>query len=39
MATFDGGVPLMNQTYGVTRAQAEKAFGDRLKVFLSPSGV
>ncbi len=28
-----GGVPLLNQTYGVTRAQAQKAFGDRLKVF------
>lgn len=28
-----GGVPLLNQTYGVGAAQAEKAFGDRLKVF------
>lgn len=28
-----GGVPLLNQTYGVTRAQAQKALGDRLKVF------
>lgn len=28
-----GGVPLLNQTYGVGAAQADKAFGDRLKVF------
>ena len=28
-----GGVPLLNQTYGVTRLQAEKAFKDRLKKF------
>jgi len=28
-----GGIPLLNQTYGVTRAQAQKALGDRLKVF------
>jgi hypothetical protein len=28
-----GGVPLFNQTYGVTRAQAQKALGDRLKTF------
>src|SRR5260370_27586982 len=28
-----GGIPLLNQTYGVTPAQAQKAFGDRLKVF------
>jgi FAD/FMN-containing dehydrogenase len=28
-----GGAPLLNQTYGVTRAQAEKAFGDRLTTF------
>jgi FAD/FMN-containing dehydrogenase len=28
-----GGVPLLNQTPGVTRSQAEKAFNDRLKQF------
>jgi FAD binding domain/D-arabinono-1,4-lactone oxidase len=28
-----GGVPLLNQTPGVTRPQVEKAFGDRLKKF------
>ena len=28
-----GGVPLLNQTYGVTRLQAKKAFKDRLKQF------
>ena len=28
-----GGVPLLNQTYGVTRLQAEKAFKERLKKF------
>ena len=27
------GIPLLNQTYGITRAQAQKAFGDRLKLF------
>jgi FAD/FMN-containing dehydrogenase len=27
-----GGIPLFNQTYGVTRPQAQKAFGDRLKL-------
>ncbi len=27
-----GGVPLFNQTYGVTRPQAQKAFADRLKI-------
>jgi hypothetical protein len=26
------GIPLFNQTFGVTRAQAQKAFGDRLKL-------
>ena len=28
-----GGAPLLNQTYGVTRAQAQKSLGDRLKIF------
>jgi len=28
-----GGIPLFNQTFGVTRPQAQKALGDRLKVF------
>jgi hypothetical protein len=28
-----GGLPLFNQTYGITPAQAQKAFGDRLKTF------
>jgi FAD/FMN-containing dehydrogenase len=28
-----GGIPLLNQTFGVTRAQAQKALGDRLKLF------
>lgn len=28
-----GGVPLMNQTYGLTPALVQKAFGDRLKTF------
>ncbi|MGH9357541.1 MAG: FAD-binding protein [Terriglobia bacterium] len=28
-----GGLPLLNQTYGVTRAQAQTALGNRLKVF------
>jgi hypothetical protein len=28
-----GGVPLLNQTYGVTRLQAAKAFKDRLREF------
>ncbi len=28
-----GGRPLMNQTFGFTRAQAQKALGDRLKLF------
>jgi FAD/FMN-containing dehydrogenase len=28
-----GGVPLFNQTYGVTPAIARKAFGDRLRIF------
>jgi hypothetical protein len=27
------GVPLLNQTFGVTRAIAQKAFGDRLKAW------
>jgi FAD/FMN-containing dehydrogenase len=27
------GIPLMNQTLGITRAQAQKALGDRLKTF------
>jgi FAD/FMN-containing dehydrogenase len=29
----NGGIPLMNQTLGITRAQAKKAWGDRLKIF------
>jgi hypothetical protein len=28
-----GGIPLFNQTYGITGAQAQKAWGDKLKVF------
>ncbi len=28
-----GGIPLLNQTFGVTRIQAQKALGDRLKLF------
>ena len=28
-----GGIPLFNQTNGITPAQAQKAWGDRLKVF------
>ncbi len=28
-----GGIPLPNQTFGVTRAQAQKALGSRLKLF------
>jgi hypothetical protein len=28
-----GGIPLLNQTSRVTRAQSEKGLGDRLKVF------
>ena len=28
-----GGIPLLNQTFGVTRAQAQKALGDRWKLF------
>jgi FAD/FMN-containing dehydrogenase len=28
-----GGAPLLNQTYGVTRAQAQKSLGGRLKIF------
>lgn len=28
-----GGIPLMNQTLGITRAQAQQALGDRLKTF------
>jgi|SRR5579875_1013076 len=28
-----GGVPLLNQTWGVTRALAQKALGERLKLF------
>ncbi len=28
-----GGIPLFNQTYGITPAQAQKAWGDRLKAF------
>jgi hypothetical protein len=28
-----GGIPLFNQTYGITPAQAQKAWGDKLKVF------
>jgi len=27
------GIPLMNQTLGITRAQAQQALGDRLKLF------
>jgi hypothetical protein len=27
------GRPLLNQTYGVTRAQAQRAFGGRLRAF------
>ena len=27
------GIPLMNQTLGITRAQAQQALGDRLKIF------
>jgi FAD/FMN-containing dehydrogenase len=30
-----GGVPLFNQTYGLTRDQVQAAFGDRLDVFRS----
>jgi FAD/FMN-containing dehydrogenase len=30
-----GGVPLFNQTYGLTRDQVERAFGDRLELFRS----
>jgi FAD/FMN-containing dehydrogenase len=28
-----GGIPLLNQTFGLTPAMVQKAFGDRLKVF------
>jgi hypothetical protein len=28
-----GGKPLLNQTYGLTPAIVQKAFGDRLKTF------
>ena len=28
-----GGMPLFNQTWGITRAIAQKAFGDRLRIF------
>ena len=28
-----GGVPLFNQTFGLTRPQVEKAFGDRIDLF------
>jgi D-arabinono-1,4-lactone oxidase len=28
-----GGIPLFNQTFGITRSQAQKALGDRLKLF------
>jgi hypothetical protein len=28
-----GGIPLFNQTFGITPAQAQKAWGDRLKTF------
>ena len=28
-----GGVPLFNQTWGITRPQVEKAFGERLRLF------
>jgi hypothetical protein len=28
-----GGIPLLNQTNGITPAMAQKAWGDRLKVF------
>jgi FAD/FMN-containing dehydrogenase len=28
-----GGVPLMNQTFGLTRAFVQKALGDRLQAF------
>lgn len=27
-----GGIPLLNQTFGVTRAQAQKALGERLRI-------
>ena len=27
------GVPLLNQTYGLTKPMAKKAFRDRLKIF------
>jgi len=30
-----GGVPLMNQTFGLTRAMVQKALGDRLQEFAS----
>ncbi|HEY6340515.1 MAG TPA: FAD-binding oxidoreductase [Bryobacteraceae bacterium] len=28
-----GGIPMFNQTYGITPAQGQKAWGDKLKVF------
>jgi FAD/FMN-containing dehydrogenase len=28
-----GGMPLFNQTWGITRAIAQKAYGDRLRIF------
>jgi hypothetical protein len=28
-----GGIPLLNQTYGLTRAMVQKAWGQRLEVF------
>jgi len=28
-----GGIPLLNQTFGITRAQAQKALGGRLRLF------
>jgi FAD/FMN-containing dehydrogenase len=31
--TERGGIPLMNQTLGITRAQAQTALGDRLEAF------
>jgi len=32
-ASDHGGIPLMNQTYGLNRAFVKKAFGDRLQAF------
>jgi hypothetical protein len=33
LCSDQGGIPLLNQTFGITRDQAEKALGDRLKTF------